>query len=230
MNALIVYGSPRGRQSGSYRLGSRFAAGLRDAGWLTDELTLTDLEIQPCLGCRSCWTTTPGRCVQTDDMTGILDKYRDLDLVVLSTPLYFYTLPGPVKTFVDRQLPLYFNSFLRLTGRPEDPAFVSMDRIRFFMISVCGFRERSCFDTLLATMRRIYGPAYAGELLVPFASGLAEDDGETVFSDLCDLVQRAGREFGQDGQLSAETERGYERLTTIDEARLKEIAARRESS
>ncbi len=163
-------------------------------------------------------------------MAGILAKYRDLDLVVLSTPLYFYTLPGPVKTFVDRQLPLYLNHFLRATGRSPDPTLISMDRVRFFLISLCGFRDGSCFDTLSATMRKIHGRAYAGELLVPFASDIAGDESEQVFSDLYELLQQAGREFGRDGQLSAETERRYERLATIDEARMKEIASRRESS
>jgi hypothetical protein len=229
MNALVVYGSPRGLQSGSHRLGTKFAAGLRSEGWRTDEVTLNDLEIHHCLGCRSCWGETPGRCVQQDDMAGILAKYENLDLAVLATPLYFYTLPGKVKDFVDRHLPVYYNHFLQATGRPPDPAVVSMDRVRFFLISLCGFASRSCFDALVATVRTIHGAAYAGELLVPFASGIAGDEGETVFADLYELFHQAGRDFGRDGKISAETQRHYERLTTMDETRMKEIASRRES-
>jgi multimeric flavodoxin WrbA len=229
MNALIVHSSPRGRQSGSFRLGSRFAAGLRAEGWLTDEVMLNDLEVRHCLGCRSCWSKTPGRCVQEDDMTGILAKYRDLDLTVLATPLYFYTLPGKVKDFVDRHLPLYFNQFLKATGRPPDPSVVSADRARFFLISLCGFPSRACFDALIATMHKIHGPAYAGELLVPYASCIADDEDGKSFFDLYELFHQAGQDYGRDGKISDATQRRYEHLTTIDEARMKEIASRRES-
>ncbi len=33
MKALILYGSPHGKNSATYRLGSSFAKGLKDQGW-----------------------------------------------------------------------------------------------------------------------------------------------------------------------------------------------------
>jgi hypothetical protein len=200
-------------------LGSKFAGGLQEAGWQVREVLLSELDVHHCLGCLGCWTRTPGRCAQEDDMAGIIAGYCDLDLVVLATPLYFLSLPGLVKDFVDRQLPLYLNQYLAAMGRPLHPGGASPEKVRFVLISLCGFPQRSQFDLLLATMRAIYGPAYADELLVPSATGIAADEGETTFAELYEVVRQAGREFGRDGLIHAGTRERCERLTAGDAGR-----------
>jgi multimeric flavodoxin WrbA len=40
-------------------------------------------------------------------MAEILDKMLEADVIVLSTPVYFYTMDGQIKTLIDRTLPRY---------------------------------------------------------------------------------------------------------------------------
>ena len=46
-------------------------------------------------------------CVQKDDMTELLDKMVAADVIVLATPVYFYSMDGQMKTMIDRTLPRY---------------------------------------------------------------------------------------------------------------------------
>ena len=63
------------------------------------------MNIGYCRGCGACNTTH--KCVQKDDMAEILDKMVDADAIVLSTPVYFYSVDGQMKTFIDRTVPKY---------------------------------------------------------------------------------------------------------------------------
>ena len=40
-------------------------------------------------------------------MAGILDKMVQADVLVLATPVYFYSMDGQLKTLIDRTLPRY---------------------------------------------------------------------------------------------------------------------------
>jgi multimeric flavodoxin WrbA len=40
-------------------------------------------------------------------MAEILDKMVTADVIVLATPVYFYTMDGQMKTFIDRTVPRY---------------------------------------------------------------------------------------------------------------------------
>ena len=83
------------------------------AGWVENELTsighevesiyLFDKNIKGCLACAKC-KDTPDKvaCIQKDDASEILDKMVAADLVVFTSPLYFWGLAGPLKTFIDR--------------------------------------------------------------------------------------------------------------------------------
>ena len=55
-----------------------------------------------CYGCRG-----TGVCVQKDDMASVLEKLIAADVIVLATPVYFYSMDGQMKTLIDRTLPRY---------------------------------------------------------------------------------------------------------------------------
>ena len=101
---------------------------------------LTRLKIANCVGCFSCWTKTPGRCVHPDDMNGALLKYVEADALIFSFPLYYFSLPSRLKLFLDRTLPL---SLPVMT--PDSPwgghplRDERLLRKRMALISTCGF-------------------------------------------------------------------------------------------
>ena len=106
MKALIINGSPRGRNSNSKVMSDFFEQGLQECGIETENVFLTGLNIKYCQGCFGCWKNPDGKCVIQDDMSVWLNKYIEADYVIFSVPVYFYTMPAIMKNFIDRLLPL----------------------------------------------------------------------------------------------------------------------------
>ena len=101
---LIISASPR-RNGNSDILCGRFAQGAEEFGNTVEKVFLADKNIGYCKGCGVCNTTH--KCVQKDDMKEILDKMVEADVIVLATPVYFYSMDGQMKTFIDRTVPRY---------------------------------------------------------------------------------------------------------------------------
>lgn len=101
---LIISGSPR-KGGNSDILCDRFMQGAEEAGNTVEKVFLHDLEIGNCMACYGCRGTK--KCVQKDDMELLLDKMVNADVLVLATPVYFYSMDGMLKTMIDRTLPRY---------------------------------------------------------------------------------------------------------------------------
>ena len=101
---LILSGSPR-KGGNSDLLCDEFARGAREAGHQVEKIRVQEQKIAPCLACYGCRGT--GMCVQKDDMAAILEKMVAADVLVLATPVYFYSMDGQLKTLIDRTLPRY---------------------------------------------------------------------------------------------------------------------------
>ena len=101
---LILSASPR-KGGNSDVLCDTFLRGATEAGHSVEKIFLRDKNIHYCTGCGVCNRTH--RCVQKDDMAEILDKMVAADVIVLATPVYFYTMDGQMKTLIDRTVPRY---------------------------------------------------------------------------------------------------------------------------
>ncbi len=103
-NILIISASPR-KGGNSDTLCDRFAQGAEESGHKVEKVFLAAKKIGYCRGCGVCNSTH--KCVQKDDMAEILDKMVEADVIVLATPVYFYSMDGQMKTFIDRTVPRY---------------------------------------------------------------------------------------------------------------------------
>lgn len=101
---LVLAGSPR-KGGNSDLLCDAFIKGAREAGHDAGKIYVGDLKIGGCKACYACRGT--GVCFQKDDMAGVLEKMVEADIIVLATPVYFYSLSGQLKTLIDRTLPGY---------------------------------------------------------------------------------------------------------------------------
>ena len=101
---LILSASPR-KGGNSDVLCDTFLRGATEAGHSVEKIFLRDKNIHYCTGCGVCNRTH--RCVQKDDMAEILDKMVAADVIVLATPVYFYTMDAQMKTLIDRTVPRY---------------------------------------------------------------------------------------------------------------------------
>lgn len=101
---LILSASPR-EGGNSDLLCDQFAKGAEEAGHRVEKIRVQEKRIAPCLACYGCRGT--GVCVQKDDMEDILNKMVQADVLVLATPVYFYSMDGQLKTLIDRTLSRY---------------------------------------------------------------------------------------------------------------------------
>ena len=98
---LIISSSPR-KGGNSDCLCDEFLRGAKEAGNIAEKIFLKDKKINFCTGCGFCNTNDYTKCSQSDDMAEILDKMQESDVIVFSSPIYFYAIAGQMKTFIDR--------------------------------------------------------------------------------------------------------------------------------
>ncbi len=101
---LILSSSPR-RGGNSELLCDEFNRGALEAGHQTEKISLKEKNINYCTGCSTCFKTK--KCSQNDDMAEILEKMIAADVIVMATPVYFYTMCRQMKTMIDRCCPRY---------------------------------------------------------------------------------------------------------------------------
>ena len=102
---LVLSASPR-KGGNSDLLCDQFMRGAKEAGNQVEKIFLRDKKINYCIGCGAC-QGNGGKCVQKDDMAEVLDKMVAADVIVMATPVYFYTMNAQMKTLIDRTCARY---------------------------------------------------------------------------------------------------------------------------
>ena len=106
---MILNGS--GRKNGNTSgLVKAFMGGAIVAGNEVREFYLQSMNIHGCMNCLSCARAQADEncpCCQKDDMTKIYEAFLWCDVVVLASPLYWFTITGTLKTAVDRLYAIY---------------------------------------------------------------------------------------------------------------------------
>ena len=102
---LVISSSPR-RGGNSDLLCDQFVAGAKKTGHDVDKVFLKDKKINYCQGCGVCVGGTQS-CPQKDDMGEVLETMVAADVIVMATPVYFYTMCAQMKTLIDRTCSRY---------------------------------------------------------------------------------------------------------------------------
>ena len=97
---LILSASPR-KNGNSDILCNEFMRGAADAGHDVEKIRVTEKNIDYCSACYYCRDNS-GVCAKKDDMTEVLQKIIDSDVIVLSSPVYFYSIDAQLKALIDR--------------------------------------------------------------------------------------------------------------------------------
>ena len=98
---IILNGSPR-KNGNTTALTAEFTRGAIESGNIVTEFNLNSMNIHGCLGCCHGGKDPVSPCVQKDDMDKIYPVYKEADIVVLASPLYYWTISGQLKTAFDR--------------------------------------------------------------------------------------------------------------------------------
>ncbi len=106
MKVIAVNGSPRKKWNTATLL-EQALKGAASKGARTELVHLYDLDYRGCISCFSCKTRggkSYGKCAAKDGLTPVLDEIRGADGLILGSPVYFGTVSGEMKSFLERLL------------------------------------------------------------------------------------------------------------------------------
>lgn len=101
MKVLIISSSPR-KDGNSDVLCNQFAKGAAEAEHEVEKVNLREKTLSPCRACYGCMENHV--CAIQDDMAEIFPKLVGADVIVLASPVYFYSLCSQMKILIDRCL------------------------------------------------------------------------------------------------------------------------------
>ncbi len=110
MKMLGIYGSPR-KGGNSDLLLDKALAGARSAGAEVTSIYIRDFKMSGCQECGGCDPT--GVCVVKDDMQKLYPKIKEADVIILSSPIFFYGLSSQLKALIDRCQALWSERMLK---------------------------------------------------------------------------------------------------------------------
>ena len=206
MNVLALNSSPRGGgQSKTEWMLDHLISGMQSAGATVEKIDLRKKKISYCIGCFTCWTKTPGRCVHKDDMSAeLFPKYIAADLVVYATPLYHFTLNAQMKAFIERTLPILEPFVIKKEdGRSSHPLRYQHPDVVW--ISVAGFSELGVFDQLSQYINFLFRNRLLAEIYRPGAESMMNPGREDIRSRIAEAMQKAGREIVESKSVSDST-------------------------
>jgi len=188
---------------------SPFIEGMMEEGAEVDLQYVKRLKINPCQGEKNCWLKTPGECLQKDHMNAIYPKLRQADIIVFAIPVYVDGMPGPMKTLIDRLIPLIEPYVELREGHCRHTVPEGHKHAKAVLVSTCGFWEMYNFDPLVMHMKAICKNTfweYAGALLRPHSGALwyMLKKGMPV-QDVIEAARKAGRELVRRGRMEEET-------------------------
>jgi multimeric flavodoxin WrbA len=192
MKIMAFNGSPRKKWNTATLL-QKALEGAASKGAETELSHLYDLNYKGCISCFACKTIggeSYGRCAVQDDLTAVFSKVEQADAVILGSPIYFGTISGEMKSFMERLLfpySTYTDPPQSLFPRKMKSAFIYTMGLTEKMMKEFGYVEH--FNRHDMILKRIYG---ASEYMCSFDT-CQFDDYSKVLATRFDPVKKKQR-------------------------------------
>jgi len=111
MEIIVINGAPVNTEKEYREVLKTCVDDLASKGDEVEIVYLSDLTINQCIGCWSCWVKTPGECFHNDGVREVLSKVVKSDLVVFASPIVAGFISALLKRFTDRLIPLVLPYF-----------------------------------------------------------------------------------------------------------------------
>ncbi|MBN2038733.1 MAG: NAD(P)H-dependent oxidoreductase [Spirochaetes bacterium] len=159
MLVLGILGSPK-KKSNTAILLNAFLEEARKAGANTRFIDVDSMDIKPCKEYKVC--ESKGYCPIKDDMEKeIYSLFWEADLIVMATPVFFYSVPAQLKALIDRSQTQWARKY-RL--KIEDPGRKWRNG---FVLSLGATKGANLFDGINLTAKYFYdavGAVFKGSL------------------------------------------------------------------
>lgn len=110
--------------------------GAKESGNTVEKINVAERKIDYCRACYYC-RTSGGKCVIKDDMAEILQKMIDADVIVLASPVYFYSIDAHLKALIDRTV----------------ARWLEVKNKEFYYIMTAAENTKAAMETTLACFR-----------------------------------------------------------------------------
>lgn len=175
---VVLNGSPRKRGNTSM-LAEALAEGAREAGCDVESFFLEGMDIRPCKGCFGGDRMRDNPCVQQDGMRAIYDAFRTADVLVLASPLYWWTVSGQLKAAVDR--------LFAMAEGDGDLALPPLECVLLMAAQGDGFGESVYwYEHLL----QYVGWTDRGRVLCPEVTGIGDIEGNPALDEARELGRK----------------------------------------
>lgn len=101
MRILVLNGSPR-PNGNTKAMVEAFREGAAENGHQVTAVDVCRMKIGGCLACEYCHTRGHGACVQKDDMQEIYTLFKQAEMLVIASPIYYHGITGQLKCVIDR--------------------------------------------------------------------------------------------------------------------------------
>jgi multimeric flavodoxin WrbA len=98
---MIFVGSPR-KKGNCATLAEQAASGVSASGARVEMIFLHELGAAPCNACDACQTATNADCIIDDELTALLPRLRQVDALLIASPVYWFAFSAQTKLFIDR--------------------------------------------------------------------------------------------------------------------------------
>jgi len=145
---MVLTCSPRAGGN-SDTAAKQFSQAVRDAGGECEVMRLRDYIIMPCMGCWFCEKEL-GHCAldEKDQAKLVFNRLLKASFVFISSPIYYYHVPSPLKALIDRSQSYY------MRRKKGDPTITGLPARKAYVCLVAG-RERGekLFDGALLSLK-----------------------------------------------------------------------------
>ena len=188
---IALLGSPLS-DGNTARLLDEAIRGAEEAGCDVERIVAAHLDIAPCMEIFYCQENET--CEIRDEMIGMYDKFREMDGLIIATPVMTMGIPGRLKSFMDRFQVFYMAKYHR--GR----SFISPEqrrRRKMLFISIAGMNLPTVFEGAKMTAKAF------GEIIdCPYWDEVLRNDMDTIQDirtrpEVMEAAYRKGYELGQ---------------------------------
>lgn len=100
MKIAVLNGSPKVGNTAA--MIAAFAEGAKEAGHEVEILHVGKMKINGCLACEYCHGKGQGTCIQKDDMQKVMPAYKEADMVVYASPIYYFDVTAQLSAAMQR--------------------------------------------------------------------------------------------------------------------------------
>ncbi|MDO5296238.1 MAG: flavodoxin family protein [bacterium] len=144
MNIVVLFGSPRPKGNTAAMV-EAFVEGAKEAGHQVSVIDVAKKNIKGCLACEYCHNKGNGTCIQKDDMQEIYPALNEAEILVLASPIYYFTMSAqiqlPLQRFYAIQYPHKVKKAVLLLSSHSPNVYDASIRQFESILGYCGFQN-----------------------------------------------------------------------------------------